>query len=107
MKLSALGSSAIGSHGMPSDFCQEWARLKACPISWQAVQKRLRAIQAAGLGSPAGASLMKESLNMAVPCRRSGPISSNMMPQRSLPDSCCAADRTHIAHGALLEKRDQ
>src|SRR6476646_7450116 len=107
MKLSALGSSAIATHGMPSDLCQECARLKACPISWQAVQKRLRAVQAAGLGSPAGASLMKESLKSAAPCRRFGPMSSNIMPQRSLPDSCRAPNSTHIDHGALLEKRDQ
>src|SRR5512145_776271 len=107
MKLSASGSSASGIHDVPSDRCQECASLNACPISWQAVQKRLRAAHAAGLGSPAGASRMKESLKSAVPWRWLGPMSSNMMPQRPLPDSCCAANSAHIDHGALLEKRDQ
>src|SRR5882724_10798912 len=107
MKLRAAGSSAIGSHGVRTDFCPEWARLKACPISWQAVQKRLRAAQAAGSGSPAGASLMKESLNSAAARRRLGPMSSNTMPPSALPDSCSAADSTHIDHGVLWEKRDQ
>src|SRR5262245_50947098 len=107
MKLSAPGSSASGIHDVSSDRCQEWGSLKACPIWWQAVQKRLRAAHATGLGSPGGASLMKESLKSAVPWRRLGPMSSNMMPQRSLPDSCCVADNTHIDHGALLAKRDQ
>ena len=52
MKLSAAGSFASGIHGVPAAFCHEWARLNAWPISWTAVQNRIRSIQAGGFGSP-------------------------------------------------------
>jgi hypothetical protein len=62
--------------------------LKACPISWIAVQKRIRSIQAAGFGSFAGAFAMNESTKSAVPWRWFGPMSSNMIPPRFVPLSC-------------------
>src|SRR5215210_5853363 len=107
MKLRASGSFASGTHGVPSDFCHEWARLKACPISCTAVQKRIRSIHAAGFGSFVGGCEMNESTNRAVPCRWFGPMSSNMIPPRPEPASCMDAKKIHIAHCALLAKRDQ
>src|SRR2546425_408811 len=107
MKLKAPGSSASGIHGVPKDFCHEWARLKVCPISWAAVQKRIRWTQAAGFGSPGGAFWMNEVSNMAVPSRWVGALSSNMIPPRLVPISCRAAKNTHADHCAFGAKRDQ
>jgi hypothetical protein len=68
MKLRTSGSLARpGTQGVPSDFCQEWARLNACPISWQAVQKIIRWTHAAGFGSFGGGTEMNASLKIAVP----------------------------------------
>jgi hypothetical protein len=107
MKLRASGSFASGSQGVPCDFCHEWARLKAWPSSWTAVQKRMRSTHAAGLESPGGGWEMNESTNTAIPWRWFGPMSSNITPPRFAPDSWSEAYSAQTAHCASFAKRDQ
>ena len=67
MKLRTWGLVGQRYPGGSKRFGQEWARLKACPISWTAVQKTLGLRHATGAGSPAGGVTMKELVKIAVP----------------------------------------
>lgn len=89
MKLRDSGSLASGIHGVPhsDSLSQACARLKQCPISCTAVQKRIRRANASGAGSFGGSSEMNESEKIAQPCRWAVPMSSNMMPPSLRPRS--------------------
>src|SRR6266540_5613719 len=112
MKVRDSMSSVSGTHGdpygAPSDFCQEWARLKVCPISWHAVQNFIRCTNATGAGSLAGGgSLMNEFAKIEQPCRCAVPMSSNMMPPSPCPWSDSPANSVHTCHCATSAHFDQ
>ena len=109
MKLRTSGSLASGIHGVPSGyFCQECARLKAWPISWQAVQKRIRCTQAAGAGSPAGGvrdeGVIEDRRALAV-------VRADVVEHDAAEAGALLVQRrrrsTHSAHCGTSAKRDQ